>query len=411
MDEKVFEEKGFRVTSPYGSRSHPITGKVHTHSGIDLSKRHQAPIHAFIPGKVLYSGWGQRGTGLGGYGKVVFIKDNNGYGHLYAHLDKTSVGRGTEVDTHTVIGLQGATGNVTGSHLHYEVRTKTSPSYGWSHHTNPGEYVAAHQNPDFYVDGKPMDPPRIIKDGVTYAAMRMILEELGISVRWEDRVTYIGKMPKETYYDWHGQATEWNSLILAKADPMDTYIRMETATPFTAPDFDGINSAFFNTSNMEPLGVLYYDGKIICDGVERVPARSCLIVYKDGSCDIQPVHLFSEQFDENERKDIHLAVGGFSSRASEREREQVNPSVNPGGRAHRTYIGFRNDIIILGCTTNAMTLEQLESYMEQVFPDKDHWLNLDGGGSSGAYFDNGDRQAVYHRNARNVPALLGVVRR
>jgi len=129
--------KDYRVTSPFGYRTHPITGKKNSfHTGIDLVKNKggvNAPIEAFTDGEVLFAGMGQSGSGLGGYGIVVLIKDKNKRGHLYAHLHSTSVRKGQKVNKGQVIGRQGATGNVTGAHLHYEIRKKAEgkPPYGW----------------------------------------------------------------------------------------------------------------------------------------------------------------------------------------------------------------------------------------------------------------------------------------
>lgn len=126
--------KGYRVTSPYGWRTNPITGRgKEFHTGIDLVKSHKAPIEAFTEGEVLYAGLGRTGTGLGGYGNVVLIKDKNNRGQLYAHLDSVAVKTGDKVKRGQVIGYQGATGKVTGSHLHYEIRKKaeSKPPYGW----------------------------------------------------------------------------------------------------------------------------------------------------------------------------------------------------------------------------------------------------------------------------------------
>ncbi len=125
--------KGYRITSNYGYRKDPFgSGKQVFHAGIDLVKSHRAPIGAFVGGKVIYAGFGNKGTGLGGYGNVVLIKDSKGRGHLYAHLDSVSVKTGQSVKAGQTIGRQGKTGQVTGSHLHYEVRKDTSPSYGWT---------------------------------------------------------------------------------------------------------------------------------------------------------------------------------------------------------------------------------------------------------------------------------------
>lgn len=125
--------KGYRITSPFGWRTHPIRGGREFHTGIDLAKLHLANIEAFTDGQVLYAGPGRTGTGLGGYGNVVLVGDKNNRGQLYAHLHNVSVKTGQSVIKGQVIGRQGATGQVTGSHLHFEVRKtaeKQAP-FGW----------------------------------------------------------------------------------------------------------------------------------------------------------------------------------------------------------------------------------------------------------------------------------------
>lgn len=125
--------RGYRVTSGFGYRNHPIRKVKSFHTGIDLVKSHKAPIQAFVGGKVLFAGFGKSGSGFGGYGNVVLIQDKNGRGNVYAHLDSVSVKKGQTVKAGQVIGRQGNTGNSTGSHLHFEVRKKaeSSPPYGW----------------------------------------------------------------------------------------------------------------------------------------------------------------------------------------------------------------------------------------------------------------------------------------
>ena len=138
---QVFRDAGWRITSPYGWRNNPRPG---FHRGIDLAKYHQAPVEAFTPGEVIHAGWGQSGTGLGNYGNVVAIW-NDGRLHLYTHLDSVSAKINSVVSKGQVIGRQGQTPVhiVTGSHLHYEVRTKRSPLYGWQTDINPGGYLTA----------------------------------------------------------------------------------------------------------------------------------------------------------------------------------------------------------------------------------------------------------------------------
>lgn len=135
----LFEE--YIVTSPYGLRKDPINGDQTFHRGIDLVKHHQAPIKAFVGGKVVHAKMGKRWTGLGGYGNVVAIKDKNGALHCYCHLHTNAVKVGDVIEKDHVIGYQGNTGRSTGSHLHYEIRKKSSPSYGWGTHIDPTKYL------------------------------------------------------------------------------------------------------------------------------------------------------------------------------------------------------------------------------------------------------------------------------
>ncbi|QRN86044.1 peptidoglycan DD-metalloendopeptidase family protein [Clostridia bacterium] len=137
---KPFAE--FRITSPYGPRIHPITKKQSFHTGIDLVVGpHKSPIKAFVPGTVVHAKMAESGTGLGGYGIVVAIVDSFGALHMYAHLNSVDVKKGDNVNEFQIIGRQGTTGISTGSHCHYEVRLKSSPSFGWGTHTNPGKYL------------------------------------------------------------------------------------------------------------------------------------------------------------------------------------------------------------------------------------------------------------------------------
>jgi len=122
-----------KITSNYGWRNHPDGSGRKFHGGIDLVWHHKAPIKPFIEGRVIYSGDGKSGTGVGGFGNVVVIEDVFKRAHVYAHLDSVNVKVNQVVKKSDVIGYQGTTGKfVTGSHLHYEIRKKSSPSLGWT---------------------------------------------------------------------------------------------------------------------------------------------------------------------------------------------------------------------------------------------------------------------------------------
>jgi len=133
---------GYRVTSSYGQRNDPFTGAKTFHAGIDLVKSHLAPIFAFVHGKVVHAQMGVTGSGFGNYGNVVAVQDRYGALHCYCHLDSVAIKINDAVEAGDIIGRQGTTGQSTGSHLHYEVRTRSTPSFGYGFHTDPGQYLA-----------------------------------------------------------------------------------------------------------------------------------------------------------------------------------------------------------------------------------------------------------------------------
>ncbi|MGP4042016.1 peptidoglycan-binding protein [Gracilibacillus sp. D59] len=167
------EFRGFQITSSYGYRTHPIRGSRDIHSGVDLVKSHKAPIHPFTSGTVIYAGFGKSGTGLGGYGNVVLIRDRNNNAQLYAHLDSVAVKSGQSVSKNQVIGYQGATGYVTGSHLHFEVRKKveTAPPYGYRANKS-----ASTLNPISYVNQ--FSSNAILKEKISGTDVRNLQREL-----------------------------------------------------------------------------------------------------------------------------------------------------------------------------------------------------------------------------------------
>ncbi|MGG3987528.1 phage tail tape measure protein [Bacillus smithii] len=107
---------GGQITSGYGMRNGVM------HRGIDIAGSRGQTLASNVAGTVVFAGLGTKGSGYGGYGNVVAIKDSNGYVHLYGHLSKVLVKKGDRVSVGTKIGALGSTGNSTGVHLHYEIR-------------------------------------------------------------------------------------------------------------------------------------------------------------------------------------------------------------------------------------------------------------------------------------------------
>ncbi len=138
---------GYVVTSEYGSRTNPLNGAKEFHRGIDLVKADRSPIYAFSGGIVRHAKMGASGSGFGRYGHVVAVQDPDGALHVYAHLNSISVQVNQQIAHGAQVGTQGRTGDATGSHLHYEVRLKASPSFGFGTDTNPTNYLLAHVVP------------------------------------------------------------------------------------------------------------------------------------------------------------------------------------------------------------------------------------------------------------------------
>ncbi len=125
----------YRVTSPYGYRTHPISGKWKFHKGIDIADSgcKGKPIVAAADGIVSIASYNK-----GGYGNYVMINhgtadDGKKYVTLYAHMTRYIVKVGQKVKKGQTIGYVGTTGASKGYHLHFEIRANGST-------TNPLSY-------------------------------------------------------------------------------------------------------------------------------------------------------------------------------------------------------------------------------------------------------------------------------
>ncbi|MFK7834881.1 MAG: DUF5930 domain-containing protein [Sulfitobacter sp.] len=109
-------KNAFRFTSKFGYRRDPKTGGRRMHSGVDFAAGLGTPLYATADGVVTHSGW------QSGYGRLVKIQHEFGIETRYAHLSRLRVKVGQRVSRGQQIGDMGASGRVTGVHLHYEVR-------------------------------------------------------------------------------------------------------------------------------------------------------------------------------------------------------------------------------------------------------------------------------------------------
>jgi len=116
------------ISSYFGKRTDPFTGKVANHRGVDFAGRAGTEVVAVAAGVVSWSG------DRFGYGQMVEINHGNGYVTRYAHNSQNLVAVGDNVRKGQVIALMGSTGRATGPNLHFEVWHRGHP-------VNPLKYI------------------------------------------------------------------------------------------------------------------------------------------------------------------------------------------------------------------------------------------------------------------------------
>ncbi|MDR3335700.1 MAG: M23 family metallopeptidase [Treponema sp.] len=111
-----FPLKAYRLTSGFGPRINPVTGNLRNHQGLDLAAPMGTEVYAARDGTV---------TDIGEdsiYGKYVIIRHKDNWTSLYGHLSEINTALRRDVQSGTLIGRVGSTGQSTGPHLHFELR-------------------------------------------------------------------------------------------------------------------------------------------------------------------------------------------------------------------------------------------------------------------------------------------------
>jgi len=116
------------VTSPFGNRISPITGKPQFHEGMDIATQIGTPVHAPADGVVVKAGF------EAGYGNMVELSHGYGLKTVFGHNSRLNVKPGQHVKRGDIISYSGNTGSSTGPHVHYEVRVNNLP-------VNPVHYL------------------------------------------------------------------------------------------------------------------------------------------------------------------------------------------------------------------------------------------------------------------------------
>ncbi len=116
------------ITSGFGIRVSPTSGKPHMHEGLDIAAAPGSPVYAPADGVVKFAGYDP------GYGKVIMIEHGYGVETRYGHNSQLKVVAGQHIKRGELISQVGSTGRSTGPHLHYEVLHNGAP-------INPENYI------------------------------------------------------------------------------------------------------------------------------------------------------------------------------------------------------------------------------------------------------------------------------
>lgn len=127
----------WKITLPFGERGN--LWKAGYHSGVDFVSKSQGGdgnIYPIADGVVDSCVFGHAS-----YGNYVTVKHDDGMLSLYAHMEKITVGTGKRVNSATVLGVEGSTGNVTGRHLHLELH---KGAYHYPATIDPEQWIKDH---------------------------------------------------------------------------------------------------------------------------------------------------------------------------------------------------------------------------------------------------------------------------
>ena len=175
-----------RLTSGFGSRKHPVLGRLRMHKGVDYGASTGTPIMAAGDARVQFVGW------KGGYGRVVVLDHGRGYSTLYGHMSRFAKAKaGQRIAQGTVIGYVGASGMTTGPHLHYEFRVN-----------------GVHRNPLSIT----MPPPEPLNG----AALAQFRQQTGVAL------ARIRKVENIIYADVDGAPATPEKALTAKSDKKKT---------------------------------------------------------------------------------------------------------------------------------------------------------------------------------------------
>jgi murein DD-endopeptidase MepM/ murein hydrolase activator NlpD len=111
-----FPLRNYRISSPFGMRPSPFTGKPEKHNGLDLAAPAGTEVYPAREGRVIETGTDAV------YGNYIIVAHQNNWASLYGHLSSILVKPDSSVTRNSIIGKVGSSGQSTGPHLHFELR-------------------------------------------------------------------------------------------------------------------------------------------------------------------------------------------------------------------------------------------------------------------------------------------------
>lgn len=181
-------EGGFRVTSPYGWRANPFDGDADWHAGIDLVGEDWL-VRAAQGGSCVRSRMvTDPSDRTAEWGNYVCILGDDGRYYYYCHLASRAAVQGQRIEAGQVIGVEGATGKVTGRHLHFEVREPDNRST-----VNPAEVLGIPNEAGYEFEPEPdyvEQASEWAREAVRWAVERGIVNGRGDGdYAWREPVT------------------------------------------------------------------------------------------------------------------------------------------------------------------------------------------------------------------------------
>ena len=185
------------ITSPYGSRIHPVTKVRSFHNGVDLRATVNTPILAVVDGVVVVSKANNGGPSMG-LGWYIVI-EHNGYCTVSAHNQAQGLHVGTKVKANDIVAYSGNSGVSTAPHVHFEVRTGKHSANFWLKDSQ-GKYLNGVDPTSYFADKSLPEWQRVIKskmdkpdEWIKRIEQLVTLEDVPLDKWWREFIVKLSK--------------------------------------------------------------------------------------------------------------------------------------------------------------------------------------------------------------------------